>query len=115
VQDKARRAGFDWQQIDGPLDKVAEEFGELREQWQQENPNADRVAEEFGDLLFALVNVGRFLPVVPEDALRLAVDKFDTRFRAMEKIVEERGEQLRELDLQAMDAVWDEVKNSSEP
>lgn len=115
VQDKARRAGFDWQQIDGPLDKVAEEFGELREQWQQESPNADRVAEEFGDLLFALVNVGRFLPVVPEDALRLAVDKFDTRFRAMEKIVEERGEQLRELDLQAMDAVWDEVKNSSEP
>ena len=94
---------------------MTEEFEELREVWQQENPNADRVAEEFGDLLFALVNVGRFLPVVPEDALRLAVDKFDTRFRAMEKIVEERGEQLSELDLQAMDAVWDEVKSASEP
>lgn len=114
VQDKARRAGFDWQQIDGPLDKVTEEFEELREAWQQDNPNADRVTEEFGDLLFALVNVGRFLPVVPEDALRLAVDKFDSRFRAMEKIVEERGQQLSELDLQAMDAVWDKVKSSSE-
>ncbi len=114
VQEKARRAGFDWQSIEGPLDKVSEEFDELREVWKQETPSTERVAEEYGDLLFALVNVGRFLPVVPEDALRLAVDKFDDRFRKMERIVEARGQQLSDLDLQALDVVWDEVKGASE-
>ncbi len=116
VQEKARRSGFDWQNIEGPLEKMSEEFAELKEAWQRQTSSQDHVIEEFGDLLFALVNVGRFLPVVAEDALRQAVDKFDGRFRAMERIVQERGQQLADLDLEAMDAVWDEVKGGpSEP
>jgi tetrapyrrole methylase family protein / MazG family protein len=113
VQEKARRAGFDWQEITGPLDKVSEEFEELREVIAEgDAAGQERVAEEFGDLLFALVNVGRHLDLVPEDALRLAVGKFDDRFRAMEHIVQERGQQLADMDLEAMDAVWNQVKES---
>ena len=114
VQEKARSAGFDWDKITGPLNKVSEEFEELREVIEQgQAAGPERMAEEFGDLLFALVNVGRFLDVVPEDALRLAVTKFDERFRAMEAIVQERGQQLSSMDLAAMDEVWDQVKNQT--
>lgn len=115
VQEKARRAGFDWSEITGPLDKVAEEVEELREVITQgDDVPAERMVEEFGDLLFALVNVGRFLSIVPEDALRLAAGKFEKRFRAMEGIIQSRGQQLDDMDLEAMDAVWDEVKTRAD-
>lgn len=114
VQEKARRAGFDWPDVTEPLAKVSEEFEELREVLAQDGAaGKDRLVEEYGDLLFALVNVGRFLSIVPEDALRQAVGKFDTRFRAMEQIVQARGQQLAQMDLAAMDTVWDEVKEGA--
>jgi len=77
--DRASRVGFDWPSVDGVLDKVAEEINEMREA-QSEQQRAD----EFGDLLFALVNVARWLKIDPEAALRSANDKFANRFRQVE-------------------------------
>ncbi len=117
VQTKASRVGFDWERIDEPLDKVSEEFDELRTEWRRrtDGPEARRrVEEEFGDLLFALVNCARFLEVDAEQALRAAVDKFDRRFRRVEEIFRERGRDLTEASLEEMDSVWNEVKETLE-
>jgi len=108
LQDRAARVGFDWDRISGPLAKVEEEFAELRQAW--ENGSAAAAAEEFGDLLFALVNVSRFLKLSPEDALRQAAGKFERRFRALEGIFREQGRDLHDSSLEEMDRVWDRVK-----
>ena len=110
VQNRAARVGFDWEQIDGPLDKVEEEFAELRSDW--EAGDRKKTEEEFGDLLFSLVNTARFLQVDPEDALRRAAAKFERRFRAVERTFHEQDRQLSESTLEEMDEVWDRVKET---
>jgi len=108
IQMRVAQQGFDWDDIDGTLDKVEEEFAEVRKAW--ETDGAAAVEEEFGDLLFSLVNVSRFLKVDPEQALRRAVTKFERRFRALEETVQARGEEISALSLAALDEIWDEVK-----
>ena len=108
IQARAAKQGFDWDRIDGPLDKVEEEFAELRQACQQ--ADAAAVEDEFGDLLFAMVNTSRFLNVDSEQALRAAVGKFERRFRALEAKVAASGRELSDLSLAALDAIWDEVK-----
>lgn len=110
VQEKASRVGFDWDQVDGALSKVTEEIEELRQEHDQ-GGTPERINEEFGDLLFALVNVARFMKVAPEDALRGAVNKFDRRFRRVERVFAERGTSLHEATLEEMDTVWNEIKD----
>ena len=124
VQEKASRVGFDWREISGPLQKVSEEFEELRQEWDPPPASSDasasqasasqaqraRCKEELGDLLFALVNVARFQKLSPEDALRQAVDKFERRFRAVENRLQAQGRQLEECSLEEMDRIWEEVK-----
>jgi tetrapyrrole methylase family protein/MazG family protein len=110
IQAKAARVGFDWRDIQGPLDKVEEEFAELRQAC--ESGNTRHQEEEFGDLLFALVNAGRFLELCPEDALRRAVGKFEQRFRAIEAHFVACGKDLEETSLEEMDRVWDQVKEA---
>ena len=110
LQAKAARVGFDWPHIDGPLDKVEEEFAELRQAWNR--GDGEEVEEEFGDLLFALVNTGRFLDLCPEDALRRAADKFESRFRAVETVLKEQKKDIDEVSLKEMDRIWDQVKGS---
>lgn len=117
VQGKASRAGFDWDRIDEPLDKVSEEFEELRGEWLGRGGGPEtrsRVEEEFGDLLFALVNTARFLEIDAEQALRAAVDKFDRRFRRVEEIFRDQGRDLEKATLEEMDSVWNEVKETPE-
>ncbi|MDA0335001.1 MAG: nucleoside triphosphate pyrophosphohydrolase [bacterium] len=109
VQEKASRVGFDWEHVDGALAKVTEEIEELRQECDA-GGTPERIHEEFGDLLFALVNVARFMKVAPEDALRGAVDKFDRRFRRVEQVLAARGTSLRAATLQEMDTVWNEIK-----
>ncbi len=108
IQTRVAHQGFDWDDIDGALDKVEEEFAEVRKAW--ETDRASAVEEEFGDLLFSLVNASRFLKVDPEQALRRASTKFERRFRALEDIVQARGEEVATLSLAALDEIWDEVK-----
>ena len=115
IQDKASRVGFDWQKIAGPLDKVSEEFEELKRAFREEGETPGKqTAEEFGDLLFALVNVARFLDLSAEDAMRLAVAKFERRFRELEGRFRAGGRDMELVDLDELNEVWEQVKASTE-
>jgi tetrapyrrole methylase family protein/MazG family protein len=105
MQERAAHLGYDWPSIDGILDKVREEVGELVEA----ETDAHR-AEELGDLLFVLVNVGRKIGIEAEGALRAANDKFRRRFRHVELAAAARGVALRDLSFEELDALWDAAK-----
>lgn len=105
MQERAAALGYDWPSIEGVLDKVAEELGELaRAEGDEER------REEFGDLLLVVVNVGRKLGIETEAALRAANEKFRGRFRRVERMVAERGIAIRDLDFATLDALWDAAK-----
>ncbi len=105
MQERAAALGYDWPTIDGILDKVAEELAELAEA-----PDEASRREEFGDLLLVIVNVGRRMGIDTETALRAASDKFRRRFASVERQAAERGVALRDLDFDALDALWDAAK-----
>lgn len=108
MQARAARQGFDWREVGGALDKVEEEFAELRRE--NEEGSTDTVEAELGDLLFSLVNVSRFLHVDPEQALQRAIAKFEKRFRSVESALREREQSMRNSTLEELDALWDEAK-----
>lgn len=108
TQQKASTVGFDWGEIEPVWEKVNEEIEELKEVIGTKNKA--KITEEFGDLLFALVNLSRFIKVNPEDALRQAVEKFTDRFQKVEKTMAAEGKDLRDATLEEMDAVWDRIK-----
>lgn len=108
LQDKTSRVGFDWKETGEVFTKVEEELAELKAAARTANPQ--RIEEELGDLLFALVNLSRFLQVNPEDALRKAIARFIARFHYMEEAMAERGKDLAEASLEEMDALWEEAK-----
>jgi len=105
MQERAANLGYDWPSIEGVLDKVTEELGELR----AAGTDAEW-AEEFGDLLFVLVNVARRHGIESEAALRAANDKFRRRFRSVERQAAEQGVALRDLDFGALDELWHAAK-----
>ncbi|HXD01787.1 MAG TPA: nucleoside triphosphate pyrophosphohydrolase, partial [Novosphingobium sp.] len=105
LQKRAARVGFDWDDFNGPADKVREELDELAEAGSDE----ERFAEA-GDLLFAAVNAVRALDIAPEEALRQANDKFERRFKGMERIAEAQGEVFAELPIGRQEALWQQVK-----
>ena len=106
VQKKAAKVGFDWDGVDGALDKLREETEELQTAIRE----GSNVSEELGDLLFAAVNVARFVKVDPEKAMTAACDKFARRFRAVEEAAAAQGKALSSMTLAEMDALWDQVK-----
>jgi NTP pyrophosphatase (non-canonical NTP hydrolase) len=115
MQERAANIGYDWPSIEGVLDKVIEEIEELREAAveveRQPSPGASaHWAEEFGDLLFVLVNVARKRDVDAEAAMRAANTKFRRRFGSVERAAAARGVALRDLDFDALDALWDAAK-----
>jgi tetrapyrrole methylase family protein / MazG family protein len=105
MQERAANLGYDWPSIDGVLDKVREEVGELVEA----EDDAHRT-EELGDLLFVLVNVGRKTGIEVEGALRAANEKFRGRFRHVEQSAAARNVALRDLSCEELDALWDAAK-----
>jgi tetrapyrrole methylase family protein/MazG family protein len=105
MQERAANIGYEWPSIDGVLDKVTEELGELAAA-----ATAAERAEEYGDLLFVLVNVARWNGIEAEAALRAANDKFRRRFRSVERQAAGQGVALRDLDFEALDALWDAAK-----
>ena len=105
VQRKAASVGFDWPSADDVYPKVTEELEELRAE-----PGSE---EELGDLLFSVVNLARKLGFDAESALRGATAKFRDRFMAVEALAAERGVDLEQADLPALDALWDEVKRGA--
>jgi tetrapyrrole methylase family protein/MazG family protein len=105
MQERAANLGYDWPTVDGILDKVAEEAEELR----QATTDAE-FAEEFGDLLFVLVNVARRHGIEAEAAVRAANAKFRRRFASVERGAAAQNVALRDLDFDALDALWDAAK-----
>jgi tetrapyrrole methylase family protein/MazG family protein len=105
IQERASSLGWDWDSIDGVWDKVTEELDELRAAATDE----DRL-HELGDLLFALVNLSRWMAVDPEEALRAANQRWVGRYRQVEALAGERGIDLAALTLAEKDELWDEVK-----
>lgn len=104
VQKKAKKAGFDWDDAGGALDKLSEEVEELKAAVAQ----GSNIAEELGDLLFAAVNVSRFVRVDAEEALHAATDKFIRRFARVEALAGDRP--MTDIRLEELDKLWDEAK-----
>lgn len=103
IQKKAKKSGFDWDDVSGALEKVREETEELACAITQQT-NAE---EELGDLLFSVVNVARFLDLDPEEALSKAARKFQARFAKVEEMA---GAALKGMSLAEMDKLWEKAK-----
>lgn len=110
LQQRASGVGFDWPDISGVRDKVAEEFDEVEQAVGA--GDAQQISEELGDLLFACVNWARHLGVDPESALRAASRKFERRFAFIERTLAENGVELASASLGQMDDLWDEAKRA---
>ena len=108
LQNKAASAGFEWPDVQGALDKLEEEVGELRRAVEE----GGDVPEELGDVLFAAVKVGRFCACDPEDAVNGTCEKFIRRFRAVENGAAAQGREVSQLSLEEMTALWNEAKRS---
>ena len=113
VQKKAADVGFDFPVTEDAFRKVYEELQELEEAAKTAE-NAD-IEEEFGDILFALVNISRFLKINPEFALTKAIKKFINRFEYIEKSAFSAGKDLSDMTLEEMDLLWDEAKIALRP
>jgi ATP diphosphatase len=116
---RAARVGFDFEHPGQTADKVAEELAEVRDAAERSTPAegsraaagaSPEIFEEIGDLLFAAANLARKLDVDAEAALRSANAKFERRFRGMESLAAQRGETFEQLNLEAQEKLWQEVK-----
>jgi nucleoside triphosphate diphosphatase len=126
LQERAASVGFDWPDVEGPLEKVREELAEVERELEEhssppriregDDPNTpaptpgDRLRDEIGDLLFAVVNLARKARVQPGTALDRANRKFRDRFEAIEALCAERGIEVESAGLEALDGLWNEVK-----
>jgi MazG family protein len=104
-QERAARVGFDWPEIQGVLDKIDEEVGEV-----QRAGDPELLAEELGDLFFALVNLSRWKNIDAESALRGANLKFKNRFRFIEQGARDQSRNLSDLSLDEMESLWQQAK-----
>ena len=105
IQRRAAQIGFDWENIDGVIDKLVEEVKEYKE-----TQNQSEREDEFGDLFFTLVNIARRVGVDPEVSLRQANRKFFRRFSCMERLCRERGLDLGKLSFDQQNQLWEEAK-----
>jgi nucleoside triphosphate diphosphatase len=126
LQERAASVGFDWPDLEGPLEKVREELAEVEQELEVhpvtppiregDDPNTpppapgDRLRDEIGDLLFAVVNLARKTGVQPGPALDRANRKFRERFEAIEALCAERGIEVDSAGLEVLDGLWEEVK-----
>jgi XTP/dITP diphosphohydrolase len=108
IQDKARNAGFDWEQREQVWDKVQEELNELKDEVGR--LDADRMEAEFGDLFFSLINAARLYKINPDNALERTNRKFIRRFNYLEERTIKEGRSLKGMSLGEMDAIWNEAK-----
>jgi len=105
IQRRVAQVGFDWEDIDGVIDKLAEEVSEFKQAGSQQ-----KRGQEFGDLLFTLANIGRRLGIDLEAALRQANRRFYRRFTYMEELCRQRGLNFSQLSFDQQNALWEEAK-----
>ena len=108
ITEKASRVGFDWEHVDQVMAKVMEELHEFEEALA--SGNQEHTEAELGDLLFAIANLGRFLALDTEEALRKTINRFQKRFSHVEEQIHRRGITLHDASLAEMDALWEEAK-----
>jgi tetrapyrrole methylase family protein/MazG family protein len=108
ITEKASRVGFDWNHSDQVFAKVMEELHEFEEAWAGGDPK--RMEDELGDLLFAIVNLGRFLSLNPEEALQKTISRFQKRFSYIEDALSKQGRHMSEAAIEEMDILWEEAK-----
>ncbi len=109
IQEKARGAGFDWDEPQQVWDKVQEELLELQQEVNEKSAQ-QKISDEFGDVLFSLINYARFIGVNPEEALERTNRKFIHRFTYLENKAKSSGRILTEMTLSEMDQIWEEAK-----
>ena len=109
---RAANVGFDWQDVNGIFEKLAEETSELKQLLASGEARAEEIEEEVGDLLFVGVNLARFLGFDAEITLKKANRKFAQRFREMERIATARGQSLSGFSAPDLDTLWNEVKRA---
>ena len=110
IQKRAARVGFDWATIGPVIDKIEEELRELRVELEAGKVEQAKVADELGDVLFAIANLARHCKVDPEVALRATNDKFEKRFRHIERRLAETGRKPADASLEEMETLWQEAK-----
>ena len=108
IQSKARKAGFDWEEIDGAFEALESEIRELKEA--MKSGQQKDIENEMGDVLFSCVNVSRFLKVDPELALTASNEKFITRFLEVERLANEQGINMKEKSIEELDELWKQAK-----
>lgn len=111
VQEKAKKAGFDWRDSEGAFLKIGEESAELKEAI--ECGEHSRVEDELGDLLFSVVNVARFCECEAETALDKATKKFMARYTVTEALAKEKGIDMKSAPIEVLDELWAEAKKSN--
>ncbi len=105
---KVARVGFDWEVIEDVIAKVHEELEEVKDAIN--NKEREQIAEEIGDLLFATVNLSRFLKLDSEDLLRKSISKFIGRFKKVEMQITDAGKKIEECSLKELDDIWNKIK-----
>lgn len=108
IQEKAAHVGFDWDDPEGALDKVREEFSELETELRAGNMENSEL--ELGDLLFSIINVARKYKIQPDNALEKTNGKFISRFNYIEEAAISQGRSVKDLTLEEMDALWNQAK-----
>ena len=109
LQRRAARQGFDWPDVAPVLDKIEEEFAEVREVL-AEGADSEKLMHEVGDLLFACVNLARHTEIDPEIAMRGVNGRFESRFRRVEELARQQNQSLAQMSLEEMDKLWDQAK-----
>jgi tetrapyrrole methylase family protein/MazG family protein len=107
---RASRIGFDWDEVEGVIAKLQEELSELDAA--RAAQSRERIEDELGDVLFAAVNLARFLKVDPEIALKRTNAKFTSRFREMERLARSSARALADVPRSEMELLWDRAKAS---
>ena len=110
IQDKVRAVGFDWDHKEQVWDKVTEEINEVKHELIN-GSQREKMEDEIGDLLFSIVNAARLYDIEPETALERTNRKFIHRFKYLESKANQMGKSLKEMNLEEMEAIWEEAKS----
>ena len=108
IQKKVSKVGFDWDHVSPVWEKLEEEIEELKTA--HDGRDARRIEQEFGDILFTLVNLGRLMNIDPTLALNGTNQKFINRFQELERRLQDQGRKPEDLDLDALDNIWNQIK-----
>lgn len=108
IQSKAAKAGFDWDNVDGAMDKLFEEINELKIAMLDNDKKA--IEDEFGDVLFSCVNISRFLKVDSEEVLTASTDKFLNRYLIVERLAQKSNLDMKTASIEQLDLLWQQAK-----